>query len=143
MFGQELERAEIIELNQKHAQERAKNEEDFKEEMSKYETFWQEKINGFSEKANEMLEQAKEKQRENLGARQTELREAKVKLDRMPPEVLNIEFQINKLAKEQRYHEAHNLKKKLEKLVSSLLNPETPSSGEERNRCSEETRKTA
>ena len=93
-------------------------EEEFKDEMSKFEQFWDEKINGFSDEAKKMMEDTKERQQESLGLEQQKLRENPPKLDRMTPEVLNLEFQINKLAKEQRYTEAHNLKKKLEKLVS-------------------------
>jgi hypothetical protein len=66
------------------------------------------------------MESTQEKQQQALGQEQQKLKENPPKLDRMPPEVLNIEFQISKLAKEQRYTEAHNLKRKLEKLVARL-----------------------
>lgn len=116
-LGQDFEKRKVIELNQKHESEKSQIEEKFKEEMMKFESFWEEKINDFSEQAKQMLEQAREKQQEELGKEQTKLTENMPKLDRMPPEVLNVEFQISKLAKEQRYTEAHNLKRKLEKLV--------------------------
>lgn len=109
----------MVDLTVKHTQEKEKIEADYKEEMTKFENFWEEKIKGFQDQAQQMLEQARERQQEALGQEQTKLKENMPKLDRMPPEVLNVEFQINKLAKEQRYTEAHNLKKKLEKLVSS------------------------
>ncbi len=89
--------------------------------MSKFESFWEEKISGFSEKAKIMLEQTRERQQEELGKEEQKLAEGMPNLERMTPEVLNVEFQINKLAKEQRYTEAHNLKRKLEKLVHFTL----------------------
>lgn len=116
-LGQDFERRKLLDLQAKHIQEKEKIEADYKEEMTKFESFWEEKIKGFQDQAQQMLEQARERQQEALGAEQTKLKENTPKLDRYPPEVLNVEFQINKLAKEQRYTEAHNLKKKLEKLV--------------------------
>lgn len=110
--------------------------------MATFENFWEEKINGFTQQAQQMMEQAKEKQQESLGQEQTKLKDNMPKLDRMPPEVLNLEFQINKLAKEQRYTEAHNLKRKLEKLVN-FADSEKRCCSEERGQCREENEEAA
>merc|ERR1712150_259105 len=53
---------------------------------------------------------------ENLELYQTKLEEQMPKVGKMSPEVLNLEYQIERLVKNQRYTEAHALQKKVEAL---------------------------
>lgn len=120
-LGQDLERRRIQDINQKQQAEREKIEAAFKQEMANFENFWTKKINEYDASTKTMLDTTRERQREDLGKKEVQLKEQMPKIDRMTPEVLNVMYQIEKLAKDQRYHEAHNLKKKLERLQNDAL----------------------
>merc|ERR1712045_504241 len=62
------------------------------------------------------------KHEEKLEAYQTKLDEEMPKVGKMSPEVLNLEYQIERLVKDQRYKEAATLQKKVEALREKCLN---------------------
>ena len=90
--------------------------------MAKFNEFWDGKISAFQEQEKQVIEGLNERHKEAQGKEQEKIKEGLPKTDRTTPEVLNVKFQIAKLAKDQRYNEAHNLKRKLEKLVRARSN---------------------
>jgi hypothetical protein len=117
-LGEEFERRKLIELRQKHHQEKDQLEMDFQKELDSCNQFWNNKIDQYKLQSQQLEEQLMGKHTDKLMAYEEALRQNMPKVGKMTPEVLNLEFQISCLVKEQRYREADTLQKKLFRLVS-------------------------
>ena len=107
----------IKETKARHKFEKSNLEDQFENELQLYKQFWSTKVDDFERTCRGIREELdarhmedKEKHEENLKAN------LHVKPS-MTPEVVNTEYQINKLVKAQRYFEADRLMKKSEKIV--------------------------
>lgn len=108
----------INEAKSRHRIERSNLEDQFDNELMLYKQFWNTKVADFERTCQGIREELearhvedKEKHEENLKAN------LHMKAS-MTPEVVNTEYQINKLVKAQRYFEADRLMKKSEKIVN-------------------------
>ena len=119
----EIERKQVNELKQQHKLETDKLQEDFDRDLLQYKEFWAARIEKFESNCKQV--------KEELFARHDEEREEyekNIKMNlfghpRMTPEVLNTEYQISKLVKEQRYEEAERLQKKSKQMVGAPADP--------------------
>lgn len=117
-LGEEFERRKLIELRQKHHQEKDQLEMDFQKELDSCNQFWNNKIDQYKSQSQQLEEQLMAKHTDKLMAYEEDLRQNMPKVGKMTPEVLNLEYQISCLVREQRYREADTLQKKLFRLVS-------------------------
>lgn len=112
-----IQKKQIKEAQLRHKQELMVLQEQFENEVCMYKEFWDAKIATYDRNCNDIREELtlrhsldKEKYKENLKAN------LYVKPG-ITPEVVNAEYQIQKLVKAQRYFEADRLLKKSENLV--------------------------
>lgn len=113
-LGEEFERRKLSELRQKHQNEKDQLENEFQKELNSCNEFWNNKIEQYNTQSQSLEDELRQKHEEKLEAYQKKLEEEMPKVGKMSPEILNLEFQIEKLVKDQRYKEAHSLQKKVE-----------------------------
>jgi len=116
-LGEEFERRKLIELRQNHQIEKENLEADFQRELSNCNDFWNKKIEQYKTQSQTLEEQLIARHSEKIVKHEEELRDRVPGHGKFSPEVLNIEYQIRCLVKEQRYKEADALQRKLEKMV--------------------------
>jgi hypothetical protein len=79
--------------------------------------FWNNKIESYNEQSGSLEMELRQKHEHKLEGYQEELDQKMRQVGKPSPEVLNLEYQIKRLVKDQRYKEAHALQKKCEDLV--------------------------
>lgn len=105
-----------MDVRQKHQNEKDALENEFQKELNSCNDFWNNKIEQYNTQSASLEEELQEKHKEKYQVYEKKLEEEMPKVGKMSPEVLNMEFQIEKLVKDQRYKEAHALQKKVEVL---------------------------
>ena len=119
-LGQDFERRKLMELRQKHHEEKDQLELDFQKELDSCNQFWNNKIDQYRAQSQQLEEQLIGKHSNLLVEYEEELKENMPTVGRLTPKILNLEFQINCLVKDQRYREADSLQKKLMKEVGFI-----------------------
>ena len=121
-LGVEFEKQKLKELKNKHQSEKDQLENEFQKELNSCTDFWGDKIAQYNEQSQSLENELRAKHEEKLEAYQTKLDEEMPKVGKMSPEVLNLEYQIEKLVKDQRYKEAHSIQKKVDVLRAKCMN---------------------
>ena len=115
-LGEEFEKRKLNDLKNKHQNEKDALENEFQKELNSCTDFWGDKITQYNEQSQSLENELRSKHEENLESYQAKLEEQMPKVGKMSPEILNLEYQIQRLVKDQRYKEAHALQKKAEAL---------------------------
>ena len=110
------------ELKSKHQNEKDQLENEFQKELNSCTDFWGDKIVQYDEQSQALEKELRAKHEEKQEAYQTKLVEEMPKAGKMTPEILNIQYQIERQVKTQNYKEAHALQKRMENLRSKCEN---------------------
>ena len=106
-------KTEFLQNLKKHQKLEKQNlEKDFKSEFSRLLTLWQQKLTENEKEIKEIVDEIHEKQKRELEQYERELRESLQIEKKKTSEILNLEFKIEKLAKNQEYEAAAILQKK-------------------------------
>lgn len=120
-LGEEFYRRKLIELKNKHQNEKDQLENEFQRELNQCNDFWNNKIESYNEQSGSLEMELRQKHEQKLEGYQELLDEKVRQVGKPSPEVLNLEYQIKRLVKDQRYKEAHALQKKCEELKNKCM----------------------
>ena len=115
-LGEEYKNAVLYSIRDRQRQEKESLEYQYDEELRELSGNWDKKLEENEEEIKQVMMSIQEKQNEELQKYEEELKQNMPVVGRMPPEVLNLEYQIEKMVKDQRYTEAAQMQKKLDKL---------------------------
>lgn len=115
-LGEEYVRVSLSMLREKQQGEKDGLESEFEKELDNLNAKWEEKLQRNEEETQKQYEEMKERQQAEMEALQEALQKSAPNQIKMTPEILNLEYQISVLVKDQRYNEAAVVQKKLEKL---------------------------
>lgn len=121
-LGEDYKNAVLYSIRNRQNQEREGLEQQYNEELQELSTNWDNKLEENEQEIKQTMISMQEKQNEDLQKYEEELKHNMPMVGRMPPEVLNLEFQIERLARDQRYNEAANLQKRFDKLKQEADN---------------------
>jgi len=121
LLGQEYVKVSIYSLRERQRQEREGLEMEYEKELENLAQVWDKRLAENDEEIRGALEEIRNRQTEDLNHLQNDLRQNIPQQGRMSSEVLNLEFQIEKLVKDQRYTEAGHLKKRLDVLRNGCI----------------------
>lgn len=108
----------IKEAKSRHLVEKSNLEDQFDNELMLYKQFWNTKVLDFERTCEGIREELDARHAEDKEKHEENLKANLHMKPSMTPEVVNTEYQINKLVKAQRYFEADRLMKKSEKIVA-------------------------
>lgn len=114
-LGEEYKNAVLFTIRERQRQEKESLEHQYDEELKELSGNWDKRLEDSEEEIKQVMTSIQEKQNEELQKYEEELKQNMPAVGRMPPDVLNLEFQIEKMVKDQRYTEAAQLQKKLDK----------------------------
>lgn len=114
-LGEEYKNAVLFNIKERQRQEKESLEQQYDEELKELTGNWDKRLEENEEEIKQMMTSVQEKQNEEIQKYEEELKQNMPLVGRMPPEVLNLEYQIEKMVKDQRYTEAAQLQKKLDK----------------------------
>ncbi len=120
-LGDEYVRVSLHMLREKQQSEKDGLESEYEKELDGLNNKWEERLQKNDEEANKQYEEVKEKQQKEMMDLQENLQKNAPTQIKMTPEILNLEYQISVLVKDQRYNEAAVVQKKLEKLKEQAL----------------------
>lgn len=89
----------------------------YEEEYINLNNVWDSKIEDLNSKNDEIMNELYNKHNNELKSKQAELESNQPRNNKIPPQILNIKFQIEKLVKLQKYKEADVMSKKLNTLL--------------------------
>jgi len=113
-----MDKKKLNYIKQNHQEQKDQLENEFQKELNECNEFWEKKIEDYNESSNNLQSELAEKHQARLEKYEETLNESMPDEGRMTPEVLNLEFQIRMLVRDQRYKEADALQKKTGALVS-------------------------
>jgi hypothetical protein len=114
-LGMEYQEAYIFNLRQRQQSELEGLENQYESEMSELAELWDKRLEENEEEIRGTMMAVQEQQSEEVEKYREELSQNMPMNGKMSPSVLNLEFQIEKMVRKQRYHEAALLQKRLEK----------------------------
>jgi len=115
-LGEDYKNAVLFTVRERQRGERESLDAQYDEELRELTGGWDARLEENEEEIKQAMVGVQEKQNEEIQQYEEELKQNMPVVGRMPPEVLNLEYQIERLVKDQRYTEAAQLQKKLEKL---------------------------
>lgn len=115
-LGEEYKNAVLYTIRERQKQEKESLEQQYDEELREISGIWDRKLEENEEEIKQVMITVQERQNEEIQKYEEELKQNMPVVGRMPPEVLNLEYQIEMLVKDQRYTEAAQLQKRLAKL---------------------------
>lgn len=113
-LGEEYTKVSLYTLRERQRQEKEGLEAEYEKELEELSKTWEERLQKNEEEIRNFMEATQERQREELGRFESDLKQNIPQQGRMSSEILNLEYQIEMLVKDQRYTEAGQLQKKLE-----------------------------
>ena len=120
-LGSEYAKVSLYTLRERHRQEKEGLEAEYEKELDELSKTWEERLQKNEEEIRNFMEATQERQREELGRFEGDLKQNIPQQGRMSSEILNLEYQIEMLVKDQRYTEAGQLQKKLEGLRNNCM----------------------
>jgi len=114
-LGEEYKNAVLFAIRERQRGEREGLDAQYDEELRELTGGWDARLEESEEEIRGAMLAVQEKQNEEIGRYEEDLKANMPVVGRMPPEVLNLEYQIARLVADQRYSEAAQLQKKLEK----------------------------
>ena len=121
LLGEEYQRAVIFSIRERQRNELEGLESQYESEMNELATLWDKRLEENEEEIKQTMTAVQEQQGEEVEKYKEELEQHMPMNGKMPAEVLNLEFQIEKMVRIQKYNEAAHLQKKLEKLRNSCM----------------------
>lgn len=121
-LGEEYKNAVLYHIRERQKQEKESLEQQYEEELRELSSNWDKRLEENEEDIKQTMIAIQEKQNDELQKYEEELKQNMPLVGRMTPEVINFEYQIEKLVKDQRYTEAAHLQKKLDKLRNEVGN---------------------
>lgn len=122
LLGEEFIKITLFALREKQQGEKQSLEDEYERELNELNQIWEERLVKNEEELKNFLQETQERQREELTKFEEMLTQSIPQQGRFSPEILNIEYQVQMLVRDQRYNEAGNLLKRLESLKSQCLN---------------------
>jgi hypothetical protein len=120
-LGQEYVKVALFSLRERQRQEREGLESEYEKELEELAKVWDERLAKNEEDIREFLQETQNRQAEEMIRFENDLKQNIPQQGRMSSEVLNLEFQIEKMVKDQRYTEAGHLQRRLETLKNDCL----------------------
>ena len=120
-LGEEYVRVSLHMLREKQQSEKEGLENEYEKEMDNLNVKWESEVQKNEEETKKQYEEIQERQMVEMEELQDNLKKNAPTQVKMSPEVLNTEYQISVLVKDQRYNEAAVVQKKLEKLREKCL----------------------
>ena len=120
-LGEEYVRVSLHMLREKQQSEKEGLENEYEKEMDNLNVKWESEMQKNEEETKKQYEEIQERQMVEMEELQENLKKNAPTQVKMSPEVLNMEYQISVLVKDQRYNEAAVVQKKLEKLREKCL----------------------
>ena len=114
-LGEEYQRAVLMSIRERHRDERESLEVQYEKEINEVSIEWEKRLEENEEQIKEVMTEIQERHGEEIEKYENDLKQNMPIVGRMSTEVLNYEYQIEQLAKDQRYNEAAVLQKKLDK----------------------------
>jgi hypothetical protein len=121
-LGEEYVKVYLYSLKEKQRTEKEGLEAEYEKELEELAQVWDEKLGTNEEELRNFLEGTQERHREEIGQFENDLKQNIPQQGRFSPEILNLEYQIEMLVKDQRYNEAGNLQKRLDVLKNDCIN---------------------
>lgn len=119
-LGEEYVRVSLHMLREKQQSEKEGLEAEYEKEMDNLNAKWENRLKTSEEETQKQYDEIRERQQQEMEALQEKLQNAPTMI-KMTPEIINLEYQISVLVKDQRYTEAAVVQKKLEKLKEKAL----------------------
>jgi len=120
-LGERFYRRKLMDLKVKHQSEKDQLENEFQKELNDCNSFWEKKIEDYNSSSQQLQDELHEKHQSRLQSYEGTLDENMPQVSKMSPEVLNLEYQIARLVKDQRYKEAHGLQRKADEQRAKCL----------------------
>ena len=120
-LGEEYVRVSLHMLREKQQNEKEGLESEYEKEMDNLNAKWESELQKNEEETKKQYEEIQERQMAEMEELQENLKKNAPVQVKMSPEILNMEYQISVLVKDQRYNEAAVVQKKLEKLREKCL----------------------
>lgn len=120
-LGEEYVKVSLHMLREKQQNEKEGLESEYEKEMDALNTKWEEEMQKNEEENKRQYEEIQIRQQQEMESLHEALKANSQKNIKMSPEVLNMEFQISVLVKDQRYNEAAIVQKKYEKLREACI----------------------
>lgn len=114
-LGEEYKGAVLQAVRERQRAERDGLDAQYEEELRELGGGWEARLEQSEEEIRGAMGGAQEKQNEEIAAYEARLKAEMPVAGRMPPEVLNLQYQIERLVRDQRYTEAAQLQRQLEK----------------------------
>lgn len=114
-LGEEYQRAVLMSIRERQRTERDGLEVQYEKEIGDISIEWEKRLEENEEEIKNSMTEIQERHGEELQKYENRLKENMPIVGRMPAEVLNLEYQIAQLVKDQRYDEAAVLQKKLDR----------------------------
>jgi hypothetical protein len=121
-LGEEYIKVSLFALREKQKFEKEGLEQEYEKEVQELAHTWEERLATNEENIQSFLQQTQERQREELINFENELKQKMPQQGRFTPEILNLEYQVAQLVKDQRYNEAGVLQKRLDVLRNECIN---------------------
>jgi hypothetical protein len=115
-LGDEYVRVSLHLLREKQQSEKEGLENEYEKEIENLNSKWDAELQKNEEETKIQYEEIQQKQQLEMDNLQEMLKKSAPTQIKMSPEVLNLEYQISVLVKDQRYNEAAVVQKKLEKM---------------------------
>lgn len=120
-LGEEYVRVSLHMLREKQQSEKEGLENEYEKEINSLNGRWEEELQKLEESSHRQYDEIRDRQQQEMEQLQEHLQKSAPTQIKMTPEILNLEYQISVLVKDQRYNEAAVVQRKLEKLKQSAL----------------------
>jgi len=121
-LGEEYVKVSLYSLKERQRMEKEGLESEYEKELEELARTWDERLAKNEEELRNFLEGTRERQAEEMIRFEAEIKQNMPQQGRFSPEILNLEYQVEKLVKDQRYNEAGNLQKRLDQLKNDCIN---------------------
>jgi len=121
-LGEEYVKVSLYGLREKQRFEKEGLEQEYEKEIEELVHTWEERLAKNEEDIQNLLQTTQERQREELIRFENDLKQNIPQQGRFSPEILNLEYQVAQLVKDQRYNEAGVLQKRLDVLKNECIN---------------------
>lgn len=120
-LGEEYVRVSLHSIREKQQGEKNGLEAEYEKELDQLNSKWETELNTNEEQAQAQFQEIQQRQAQEMAEFQEKLKKEVPNQVKMSSEVLNLEYQVSVLVKDQRYNEAAIVQKKLEKLRDQVI----------------------
>jgi len=120
-LGEEYVRVSLHAIREKQQGEKDGLEAEYEKELDQLNAKWETELTQNEEQARVQFEEVQQRQQQEMGEFQERLKKEVPNQVKMSSEVLNLEYQVSALVKDQRYNEAAVVQKKLERLRDQVI----------------------